>query len=236
MPLWRWPILNGSPAPNHSGALSACLCFRLLLRVCVYWLHVRNMAGVRGRRVGTRMAHRKRLIVILSIAIIAGLTIGAYLDPLLQHFGVSSRFIEEVRMRDVPFWFAFVAVGAIVGGIEMPEYIARSAVPACRCNRTGLCVLCFDPCCWHWRCRRLRFDGILPLCSAGLPHYARLFLSSGRRSRAWLRQLLHLSLAYLCYHAFARCPCDSRARSGIIYDRVRRRFDVVGSACRNNPP
>lgn len=73
--------------------------------------------------------HRKRLIVILSIAIIAGLTIGAYLDPLLRHFGVSSRFIEEARMRDVPFWFAFVAVGAIVGGTEMLSILRKLRYP-----------------------------------------------------------------------------------------------------------
>jgi peptidoglycan/LPS O-acetylase OafA/YrhL len=58
---------------------------------------------------------RQRLIILLALAIVAGLTVGAYLDPLLQRFGVPASAIEEVRMRDLPFWFAVVAAGAIVG-------------------------------------------------------------------------------------------------------------------------
>jgi surface polysaccharide O-acyltransferase-like enzyme len=57
----------------------------------------------------------QRLVVLLSIAMIAGLTIGAYINPLMQHFGVPNHIIEEVRIRDVPFWFAFAATGVIVG-------------------------------------------------------------------------------------------------------------------------
>ena len=61
---------------------------------------------------------RPRLIVLLSIAIIVGLTIGAYIDPLMQYFGAPNYIIEEARLRDVPFWFAFAATGAIVGSIN----------------------------------------------------------------------------------------------------------------------
>jgi len=63
---------------------------------------------------------RQRLIALLNLAIVAGLTIGAYLDPLLQRLGLPPALIEEARMRDLPFWFGFMAAGAIVGslGIE----------------------------------------------------------------------------------------------------------------------
>ncbi len=57
----------------------------------------------------------RRLLVMLGLAVFAGLTVGAYLDPLLQHFGASAAVVEEVRLRDLPFWFSLVAVGAIAG-------------------------------------------------------------------------------------------------------------------------
>ena len=56
-----------------------------------------------------------RLIALLSLAVVAGLAIGAYLDPVLQRLGLSPAVINEARMRDLPFWFAFTAVGAIIG-------------------------------------------------------------------------------------------------------------------------
>jgi peptidoglycan/LPS O-acetylase OafA/YrhL len=62
---------------------------------------------------------RQRLIILLALAIVAGLTVGAYLDPLLQRLGVPASAIEEVRMRDLPFWFAFVAAGATVGSVRV---------------------------------------------------------------------------------------------------------------------
>src|SRR6185312_14765151 len=59
--------------------------------------------------VGEGDDRRQRLIVLLTLAIFAGLVFGAYLDPLLAHFGFSASLIEEARLRDVPFWFAFMA-------------------------------------------------------------------------------------------------------------------------------
>jgi surface polysaccharide O-acyltransferase-like enzyme len=56
-----------------------------------------------------------RLVALLLLAIVLGLTAGSYLDPLLAHFGLSDGMIEELRMRDVPFWFVFMAVGALAG-------------------------------------------------------------------------------------------------------------------------
>lgn len=57
----------------------------------------------------------QRLAVLLTAAMVIGLAFGAYLDPLLQHAGIAEPIIEEVRMRDVPFWFAFAAAGALIG-------------------------------------------------------------------------------------------------------------------------
>jgi peptidoglycan/LPS O-acetylase OafA/YrhL len=52
-------------------------------------------------------------LLLLSIAF--GLIAGSYLDPLLSRLGFSDSLVEEVRMRDMPFWFSFVALGALVG-------------------------------------------------------------------------------------------------------------------------
>lgn len=56
-----------------------------------------------------------RLVLFLMLAMLVGLTCGAYLDPLLQRFGFAESAIEEVRLRNLPFWFAFMAVGALAG-------------------------------------------------------------------------------------------------------------------------
>ncbi len=58
---------------------------------------------------------QQRLIIILSLAILFGLVVGSYLDPLLLKNGFRDAFVQEVRLRDIPFWFSFVALGAIVG-------------------------------------------------------------------------------------------------------------------------
>jgi surface polysaccharide O-acyltransferase-like enzyme len=56
-----------------------------------------------------------RLVALLLLAIALGLIAGSYLDPLLSRLGVSASVVEEVRMRDIPFWFSFVAIGALTG-------------------------------------------------------------------------------------------------------------------------
>ena len=55
-----------------------------------------------------------RLVGLLVLSIGAGLLAGSYLDPALAHLGLADSLIEEVRMRDIPFWFAFMATGALV--------------------------------------------------------------------------------------------------------------------------
>jgi fucose 4-O-acetylase-like acetyltransferase len=58
---------------------------------------------------------RELFIALLLFSIMLGLVVGSYLDPLLSRLGFSENLIEEVRMRDVPFWFAFMALGALAG-------------------------------------------------------------------------------------------------------------------------
>jgi surface polysaccharide O-acyltransferase-like enzyme len=56
-----------------------------------------------------------RLVVLLLLSIGLGLIAGSYLDPLLARLGYPDALIEEVRMRDIPFWFGFAALGALIG-------------------------------------------------------------------------------------------------------------------------
>src|SRR6266567_2003445 len=56
-----------------------------------------------------------RLAVLLLFAIALGLIAGAYLDPLLSRLAIPDSVVEEVRMRDLPFWFSFMALGTLVG-------------------------------------------------------------------------------------------------------------------------
>jgi fucose 4-O-acetylase-like acetyltransferase len=56
-----------------------------------------------------------RLVAFLLLAILLGLTAGSYLDPLAFRLGFGESLVEELRMRDIPFWFAFMALGALVG-------------------------------------------------------------------------------------------------------------------------
>jgi surface polysaccharide O-acyltransferase-like enzyme len=55
----------------------------------------------------------RRLAFLLILSIGAGLIAGSYLDPTLSRLGLSDALIEEVRMRDIPFWFSFMAAGAL---------------------------------------------------------------------------------------------------------------------------
>ena len=57
---------------------------------------------------------KQRLCTVLVLTIVAGLVAGSYLDPVLARFGFSESLIEEVRLRDIPFWFSFMAAGALV--------------------------------------------------------------------------------------------------------------------------
>lgn len=65
----------------------------------------------------------QRLQVLLLAAIAFGLIIGSYLDPALARFGLSDGAIEEFRMRDIPFWFAFAALGMLVARTAIREVL-----------------------------------------------------------------------------------------------------------------
>jgi surface polysaccharide O-acyltransferase-like enzyme len=56
-----------------------------------------------------------QLTPLLLLAIPFGLIAGSYLDPLANRLGLSEALTEELRMRDIPFWFGFVALGALIG-------------------------------------------------------------------------------------------------------------------------
>jgi surface polysaccharide O-acyltransferase-like enzyme len=60
-------------------------------------------------------------VILLIAAIGFGLLTGAYLDPLLAKIDFSSSVIEEVRMRDIPFWFSFLALGFLIGTFRLTE-------------------------------------------------------------------------------------------------------------------
>lgn len=57
----------------------------------------------------------RHLCMALAIAAGFGIVTGSYLDPLLARSGFPEALIEEARLRDIPFWFAFVAIGTIAG-------------------------------------------------------------------------------------------------------------------------
>lgn len=66
---------------------------------------------------------RDSLAMVLVAAIGFGLLAGAYLDPLLAKMGFSPSLIEEVRMRDIPFWFAFLALGLLAGTFRLNKIL-----------------------------------------------------------------------------------------------------------------
>jgi peptidoglycan/LPS O-acetylase OafA/YrhL len=82
-------------------------------------------------------ANRQRLIAFLCFAIVIGLAVGAYLDPLLQRLGIPAPLIEEARMRDLPFWFGFVAAGAIVGRLELRQLLQDLRFPLLAATLVG---------------------------------------------------------------------------------------------------
>jgi surface polysaccharide O-acyltransferase-like enzyme len=64
---------------------------------------------------------RKRIAALLIFAIGCGLLAGAYLDPAISRLGASDALLDEVRMRDIPFWFSFVALGALTAMFADPS-------------------------------------------------------------------------------------------------------------------
>lgn len=78
------------------------------------------------------------LVVLLLLAILFGLIAGSYLDPLLARHGLSESQIEEMRMRDIPFWFCFTALGALAG-----LFCIRTALPGLRGPLLGATLVAY---------------------------------------------------------------------------------------------
>ena len=55
----------------------------------------------------------KRIAALLILSIGCGLFAGSYLDPAMSRLRASDGLLDELRMRDIPFWFSFVALGAL---------------------------------------------------------------------------------------------------------------------------
>ncbi|WOH49985.1 acyltransferase [Bradyrhizobium sp. sBnM-33] len=56
---------------------------------------------------------RQRITNLLLLSIGCGLLSGSYLDPAMSRLGASEGLLDEIRMRDIPFWFSFAALGAL---------------------------------------------------------------------------------------------------------------------------
>jgi peptidoglycan/LPS O-acetylase OafA/YrhL len=65
----------------------------------------------------------RRLAILLILSVGYGLLAGSYLDPSLSALGVPDALLDEIRMRDIPFWFSFVALGALTA--MFPELTAQ---------------------------------------------------------------------------------------------------------------
>jgi surface polysaccharide O-acyltransferase-like enzyme len=67
-----------------------------------------------------------RRVTLLLLSVVFGLIAGSYLDPLLFRFGFAEVLVEEVRMRDIPFWFTFMALGALLSEFQVKPALAKS--------------------------------------------------------------------------------------------------------------
>jgi surface polysaccharide O-acyltransferase-like enzyme len=72
---------------------------------------------------------RKRIAALLILSIGCGLLAGAYLDPAISRLGASDALLDEVRTRDIPFWFSFVALGALTAMFaDLSDHSMRRAL------------------------------------------------------------------------------------------------------------
>ncbi|WP_247510452.1 acyltransferase [Bradyrhizobium sp. 157] len=65
-------------------------------------------------------ASRQRIATLLLLSIGCGLLAGSYLDPAMSRLGASDALLDEIRMRDIPFWFSFAALGALTAMFASP--------------------------------------------------------------------------------------------------------------------
>ena len=69
-----------------------------------------------------KSTRRQWLVPLLILAIVFGLIVCAYIGPVLERFGVPDAVIGEIRLRDIPFWFAVTALGTLVGIFGTPIF------------------------------------------------------------------------------------------------------------------
>jgi surface polysaccharide O-acyltransferase-like enzyme len=66
---------------------------------------------------------------LMLFAILLGLLCGSYLEPLSARWSLSPSLIEEARMRDLPFWFGFFALGVLFVALDFEALLrGRGAV------------------------------------------------------------------------------------------------------------
>ena len=166
-----------------------------------------------------------RLAILLLIAIGVSLIAGAYLDPLLMRLHATESLIQEVRMRDIPFWFGFAALGALAGMAGVRDAIRSMRVPLIAVMLV-LYVLRLGALVAGRRCRRLRFRRILRLRRVALRRAVWARPARGVSRRAGFGQLFYLSLAHLCRDGAARPrgPAPARAVGRLGNHRRRHHF------------
>lgn len=71
------------------------------------------------RTVSSSHQMRDALAALMLFAIVLGLLCGSYLDPLLTRLAFTPSVIEEARMRDLPFWFGFFALGVLFATLDL---------------------------------------------------------------------------------------------------------------------
>lgn len=81
-----------------------------------------------------------RLTVFLALTILFGLVAGSYLDPLLTSVGLSNDLIEEARLRDVPFWFTFMALGALIAVSGAADTLGKTDPLLIACATLGYAI------------------------------------------------------------------------------------------------
>lgn len=119
-----------NPAMDHRPAVAVARYVFAYVFVYYYvFVYVGCTLMLWGLMTIAGRARDGRLIVLLAMTLLAGLVVGAYLDPLLQRAGVSEALIEEVRLRDLPFWFSFVAAGALVGHLQAGDVLRELRYP-----------------------------------------------------------------------------------------------------------
>jgi fucose 4-O-acetylase-like acetyltransferase len=91
---------------------------------CMLGLWLVFAAGGRGKP-----GAEKRIAILLALSIGCGLLAGSYLDPAMSRLGASDGLLDEIRMRDIPFWFSFVALGALTAMFaDLSDHSMRRAL------------------------------------------------------------------------------------------------------------